>query len=150
MAKKPTTAKPGKMILKIGDGADPENVAAPCGLTSKSITFSSSFGETRIPDCEDPDAATWLARNKHSLSAAVSGEGVLPAEVVETYWDFLKSSESRSVELSIGFSTGIMRWTGKMHLENFAPSGEDTQGSVMASIAMQSDGEIIGTWVPAA
>ncbi len=149
MARKPVTAKPGKMILKVSNGADPEVLTAPCGLTSKSITFSASFGETRIPNCDDPDAATWLARNKHSLSAAITGEGVLAAESVQTWSEFLGSSASRSIEITIGFSTGTMTWAGLFHLENFAPSGEDTQGTVMASIGLQSDGEVIGTWAAA-
>jgi len=147
---KAVTTKPGKMVLKIGNGASPEVIAAPCGLTSKSIAFSSSFGETRIPDCEDPDAATWLERNKHSLSAAISGDGVLAATVVELYWDFLNSSESRTCEVSIGFSTGTMTYSGKFHLENFSPGAEDTAGAVTASISLQSDGVISGDWVPKA
>lgn len=144
----PVTAKFGKMLVKLGDGADPEVFAAPCGLTSKSITFSKNLTEVDLPDCDDPDAETWLGRDVQNLSASISGDGILPAGAVETYWNAFKSPESINVEISIEYSTGTMLWEGAMHLESFEPNAEKG-GRVQASISLQSDGELTGTWTAA-
>ena len=145
----PVTARFGKMLIKLGDGATPTEVfAAPCGLTSKSITFSKNLSEVDLPDCDDPDAATWLGRDAQSLSAAVSGDGVLPASAIQTWWDAFKSTSPINVEISIEYSTGTMLWEGAMHVENFEPNAERS-GRVQAGIGMQSDGEMTGTWTAA-
>ncbi|MAU22544.1 phage tail tube protein [Martelella sp. FLE1502] len=145
----PVTARFGKMLIKLGDGATPTEVfAAPCGLTSKSITFSKNLSEVDLPDCNDPDAATWLGRDVQNLSASVSGDGVLPADAVETWWNAFKAVESINVEISIEYSTGTMLWEGAVHLESFEPSAEKG-GRVQASISMQSDGALTGTWTAA-
>lgn len=145
----PVTARFGKMLIKLGDGATPtEAFAAPCGLTSKSITFSKNLNEVDIPDCDDPDAAAWLGRDVQNLSASISGDGVLAAGSIETWWDAFKNTDSINVEVSIEFSTGTMLWEGAMHLESFEPNAENG-GRVQASIGMQSDGEMTGTWTAA-
>lgn len=145
----PETARFGKMLIKLGDGGTPTEVfAAPCGLTSKSIQFSKNLSEVDLPDCNDPDAATWLGRDVQNLSASVSGDGVLPADAVETWWNAFKSVDSINVEISIEYSTGTMLWEGAMHVENFEPNAEKG-GRVQSGIAMQSDGEMTGTWTAA-
>ena len=76
----------GKLLIKLGDGADPEVFAQPCGMTSKSLTFSKNTGETLVVDCDDEDQVTWLERNAESLSASVSGDGVLAASSIQPWW----------------------------------------------------------------
>ncbi|RWR28848.1 hypothetical protein D2T31_12105 [Sinirhodobacter populi] len=142
---KPETAKFGKMLIKIGNGETPEVLVAPCGFTSKSLTLSKNLNEVTIPDCDDPDAASWVARDVESLTASVSGDGVLAAAAVSVWQDFFDSTDSREVEISIVFSTGTMVWTGAMHLESLEVTGE-SGNRIQISVSMQSDGEMTGTW----
>ena len=76
----PTTARFGKFKVYLGDDGDPIVYTAPCGFTSKSLTLTKSLAEVNLPDCDDPDAVAWVGRDASSLSASVSGEGVLAAD----------------------------------------------------------------------
>ena len=59
----PTVAKPGAFVISLGDGATPEVFTAPCGLTTKAARWNRGLGEVNIPDCDDPDAVIWIARD---------------------------------------------------------------------------------------
>lgn len=145
---KPVTAKSGKMLIKIGNGATPEVLVAPCGFTSKALTLSKNLNEVPIPDCDAPDAAYWMGRDVQSLTASVSGDGLMAASAIPIWQGFFESTDSRAVEISIVFSTGTMVWTGDMHLESWEVTGEDGN-RVQTSVSMQSDGEMVGTWTDA-
>lgn len=143
----PTTARFGKFKIELGDGATPEVFSAPCGFTSKSLTLTKNLQEVNIPDCADPDAVAWVGRDAASLSASVSGEGVLASESVETWLDAFEDTESVNVRITITFATKVVQWVGKMHLSTFTPSA-DQGGRVTASVEMQSDGELVRTVTP--
>lgn len=73
----PVTMKYGSFQLLLGNGASPEVFTAPCGFTQKSFSRSKELNEVVIPDCDDPDAMAHTARDARSLSASISGSGVL-------------------------------------------------------------------------
>lgn len=141
----PTTAKFGAFIISLGDTADPPEFSAPCGFTSKALNLSKNLSEVNIPDCDDPDAAFWVARDVQSLSAAVTGEGVLAAESVPTWQAAFDSTDSVPVQIEIEFSTGTLAYTGLMHIESWN-IGAEQGGRVSSSVGMQSDGELVGLW----
>lgn len=145
---KPITARFGKMLIKLGDGAATEAFIAPCGFTSKSLSLSKNLNEVTIPDCDDPDAASWVARDVESLTASVSGDGVLAAAAVQTWQDYFDSNDSKNVQITVEFSTGTMMYVGSMHLESFEVSGE-SGNRIHVSVSLQSDGEMVGTWTAA-
>ncbi|WP_336801477.1 phage tail tube protein [Kaistia sp. MMO-174] len=140
----PTTAKFGKFIVKLGDGADPEVFAAPCGFTSKSLQLTKTLSEVSIPDCNEPDAPIVIGRDVQSTSASISGEGVLAAEAVEAWMDAYKSTDSVSVQLEITFSSGVLKFVGKMHVASIS-LGAEQGGRVTISVEMQSDGALVQT-----
>lgn len=139
---KPVTIRFGKFLVMLGDGASPEQFAAPCGFTSKSLTLTKNLTEVNIPDCDDPDEVAWVGRDAASLSAAVTGDGVLASESVETWLDAFESVDSISVAIELEFPTKTVRWVGKMHVSSFAPTSEQG-GRVTAAVEMQSDGELV-------
>lgn len=143
----PTTARFGKMRILLGDGAQPEVFAAPCGFSSKNITFSKNLQEIDIPDCDDPDAVSWIGRDAQNLSAVISGDGVAAAESVPDWDDAYRSVDSISAKVEIEFTTGMMVYDGKWQVDNMAYAAEQA-GRVTLSINMQSDGEILSTWTP--
>lgn len=136
-----TTARFGKFRVMLSDGASPEAFASPCGFTSKSLTLTKNLTEVNIPDCDDPDAVAWVGRDATSLSASISGEGVLASESVEAWLDAWESVESINVTIEIEFPVKTMVWTGRMHVATFSASSEQG-GRVTASVEMQSDGEL--------
>ena len=118
----PTTARFGKFKILLGDGADPENYTAPCGFTSKSMQLTKNLTEVNLPDCDDPDAVAWVGRDAQSLSAQVSGEGVLNSESVDKWLAAFESVESIGVKVIIEFPAKTITWTGKMQNLHLDPA----------------------------
>lgn len=143
----PSTLRPSKMRVLLGDGADPETFSAPCGLTSKSLTLNKNLSDVSIPDCDDPDAPYWLARDVESLSMEISGEGLLAAEY-EANWNAANfSTEPVNVRVELEFTTGTRVFAGAFHV-TASYSGQQGQ-RVSINVSMQSDGIIASTWTPA-
>lgn len=140
----PSTTKFGKFRVMLGDGGSPEQFAAPCGFTSKSLTMTKNLNEVIIPDCDDPDAVSWVGRDAASLSMQVSGEGVLASESVETWLDAFESGDPVNVRVEIEFPAKTIVWEGFMHIASLNPSAEQG-GRVQLAVEMQSDGEMART-----
>ena len=143
----PVTTKGGKVRVMLGSGSGPVVYAAPCGFTSKSVTFNKGLEETTIPDCDDPDAIDWVGRDAISLSIDVSGEGVLASESSETWLDAWENEESVPAKLEIEFPAKTITYTGFMHvatLELGAPNGR----RVTNNVSMQSDGKMVRAVTP--
>lgn len=142
---KPVTTKGGLLRILLGNSATPIVYTAPCGLTSKSLTISKGMEEVNIPDCDDPTAIDWVGRDATSLSMAVSGEGVLAQNAVETWLDAAESPDSVPVKIEMEFPTTTWTWTGYMHVESAELGAGSNTGRVTINISMQSDGEMVRT-----
>jgi len=134
----PVTIKGGKVKVLLGSGS-PVVFAAPCGLTSKSVTLNKGLEEVNIPDCADPDAVPWLGRDATSLSMSISGEGVLASESVETWLEAFESVESVPVQVVWEFPAKTITWEGNMHVESIETTGENGRRVTM-TVSLQSDG----------
>lgn len=142
----PTTLKGSKVRVLVGNGATPEVFGAPCGLNERGITFTKNLNEISIPDCDDPDLVNWLGREADTLSASISGQGLLAQEAEPTWWAWFSSSLSRNVRLEFLNDANVRQffYTGKFHLSSFEVSA--TRGErVTVTIAAQSDGTITRT-----
>jgi predicted secreted protein len=143
---KPTTLSAAKLLIMIGDGAGPEVFTAPCGLTSRGINFSKETNDTNVPDCDDPDAPAWIERVTVSLSASVSGSGVLAKEALGTWKEFFFSTATKNCKVMLDGGTGWGHWLGAFHCTTFNVTGE-LGDKVQVEVELQNDGEI--AWVDA-
>lgn len=138
----PVRIKGGKVRVLLSTADSPNDYTAPCGFTSRSITFNKGLNEYALPDCDDPDAVNWQGRDATSLSISVSGEGVLASASVETWFDAWDDVESTGVKIEMEFPSKTITWTGFMHVENItsdAPNGQ----TVTMNVSLQSDGEMV-------
>jgi len=140
----PVTARFGKFRVLLGDDATPTVFSAPCGFTSKSLTFTKDLTDVNIPDCADPDKVAWVGRDASSLSAAINGEGVAAAESAETWLDAFENVESVPVKVELEFPAKTVTWTGAMHISQLE-IGAELGGRVTLNVQMQSDGELVRT-----
>lgn len=141
---KPTTTRGGKIRVMLGNDASPQVFSAPCGLSQRSITLSKGLNEVQIPDCDNPDEVTWTGRDASSLSIAISGEGVLASESIETWVEAWEDVESVDVRVEVEFPVTTYIWTGKMHVETLEIGANNGERATI-SVSMQSDGEMVRT-----
>ncbi len=139
---KPTTIKGGKVRVLLGNGDDPLTYSAPCGFTSKSLTLTKATEDVALPDCDDPDLVPWLGRDVTSLSMAISGEGVLASESVETWLDAWESEDSIPAKVEIQFPAKTITWTGFVQVTTLTIGHTSTLGRVTNNVELVSDGEM--------
>lgn len=144
MAQAQTFRFSGYRVL-LGDGADPEVFSAPCGFTERSISFNRELAETNVPSCSDEDAPSWLERDVTSMSATISGQGVLEATALPIWLGLLSTTASFNARVELwreGVKVG--HWQGAFALESFETAG--TKGErVTVNVSMPSDGEVVYT-----
>lgn len=142
-----TSIRGGKIRVLL-ETDTPGVYVAPCGFTSRSITFTKNLEEVTVPDCDDPDKVDWIGRDAVSLSISVSGEGVLALESVDIWDEAWQSPESVNAKIEYEFPSKTVTWTGKMHVENFEDAGNNGQRATR-NVSLQSDGEMVRTSTPA-
>src|SRR5215211_9165742 len=97
----PVTINSSKLLIQLGDGGSPELFLPPCGLTTKGITFTKATNDIAVPDCDDPDLVPNIERGVVSLSATISGSGVLAMEAKDTWLAWKDDTNSRNVRVVI-------------------------------------------------
>lgn len=133
-----TTLKFGSFLVELGDGASPEVFTAPCGLNTRSFNLTAAANETNVPDCDTPDAASWLERDITSLSRSISGAGVVADEDFDTWNTWAESGDSKNVKIVLGARI----WIGPFKCTKLDITGN--RGSrVTFNVTLDSDGEIV-------
>jgi predicted secreted protein len=133
-----------KLLLKIGNGADPEQFFAKCSINAaRGITFTAATNEFEIPNCDDPDQIAWVAREKKSISVALSGAGMLDTTDVSFFFEYLTDENSRNcqVVVDVPSADGGVVFEGAYHLTDFSITG-DRGAKQECSISLASDGEV--------
>ncbi|MFZ2869845.1 phage tail tube protein [Zavarzinia sp.] len=139
----------GLIALMLGDGATPTEVfEAPCGVTSLTVTTNVETNTTNIPDCEDPDLASWLAIDEISRQKQVSGGGLLAQASADTWneWDLAGGYKNVRVYTNLSAANGGGYLVGPALLTAYEQSGERGQ-RWQNSFTITFDGK--PTWVPA-
>ncbi len=140
----PLTAKFGKFRILLGDGASPEVFAAPCGFTSKAITWTKGLTEINLPDCIDPDAPASVGRDVENLSVSVNGEGVLAAESIDEWILMQEAVVATNVRIEIDIGIFTHTWNGGMLMGEMGINAEQG-GRCTITVNMSSDGTMIHT-----
>jgi hypothetical protein len=83
-----------------------------------------------------------VGRDVESLTASITGEGVMAAESAADWMDAFESTSSVSVKVEIEFPLVTWTYTGKMHISSMTLAAEQG-GRVSNNVEMQSDGELV-------
>ena len=73
----PTTLSFNGLLVQLGDGANPETFASPAGFTDKAYKTKIATGSTDVPDADNPDLPMWQEIESKTISAEITGSGVL-------------------------------------------------------------------------
>jgi predicted secreted protein len=133
-----------KLLLKVGDGAEPEVFAQYCSINAeRGITFTATTNDVDIPDCEDPDLLAWVVREKASLSVSVTGSGTLNTPDVEDFFAWFNSPDAKNCKIivDVAAADGGVTFTGAFHLTEFSLTGNRGE-KMQASVSLASDGAI--------
>lgn len=118
----PTVIPGTKLFILLGDGASPETFASPCGLTSQGVDFTASTNTTLIPDCDDPEAPAWEAKDINALSVQVTGTGVMAVESFDIWNDWFQNAEIRNVQIKLD-APSLGYWVGAFILSSLRYGG---------------------------
>lgn len=133
-----------KLLLKVGDAGSPEVFTTYCTVNAaRGITFTAAANEFNIPDCDDPDLIGWLAREKVSLSVAVTGAGILNTPDVEAFFTWWSSENSQNCQIVVDVlaADGGRIFEGAFHLTEFAITG-DRGAKMQCTLTLASDGQV--------
>ncbi len=92
-----------QLLIKIGDGADPEVFAHPNLINaSRGIEFSADTEAGELVDLADQSAPAATTAYVKSTSFTVSGDGRMSAADTQAWIEWLKSGEAKNVRLTDG------------------------------------------------
>lgn len=89
------------LLVKLGDGADPEVFSHVCGINSTGISFTTNTNETPVFDCNDIDAPAVIEKIVSSKSHEISGSGLVDTESIATWMDFYDSGTAKNCVITI-------------------------------------------------
>lgn len=141
-----TTYPFSKFLVKIGDGASPEVFTDPCGLTTKGFTRTANMNDTNVPDCDNPDAPSWLGRDVVSYQGNIAGSGVVAQESFDIWEDWWNAGTTRNVRIELG-SPPVNAWTMPAKLQEFTQTAE-RGNKVQMTVNLVSDGAIVPMVIP--
>ncbi|KTR07335.1 hypothetical protein NS365_04565 [Aureimonas ureilytica] len=135
----PQTMRFGKFRVLLGNGATPEVFTAPCGFTSRSFSRSKELTDVTVPDCDDPDAPSHVARDVRSLSSSISGSGILAKSALPVWEKAFESTESVNCRVEMDWGATKITYEQRFHISSMELTADDG-ARVQLSIQMESDG----------
>lgn len=139
---RPTTMKGSQLVLELGDGATPEVFTAPCALNTKGINFTATANEQSVPDCDTPDDPLWIDRVIQTLSASITGSGILALESYATWRTWFLSGLARNVKVRFNVAApNAGSYIGEYVLTTFNTTGNNGELATV-EVEMQSSGEV--------
>jgi hypothetical protein len=113
----------GNFLVLLGNGADPEDFVAPCGVKSRSFDRSTNFNDTPVEDCDDPDAVDWMERDPVSQSASLPMAGNAADQSFDIWDAWYQSHAAKNVRVEMGARV----WEGQAKIQDLKIQGEKGQ-----------------------
>lgn len=114
-----------QLLLKVGDGADPEVFASPVLINmDRSVSMTTNFSEVEIPHPTSQTTPGSILRFVRSVDYTISGAGKLHEDDLADYLAWIKSGASKNIRAEIGgTSNGGQFIAGAFYLETFELTG---------------------------
>ncbi|MFN3585188.1 phage tail tube protein [Phenylobacterium sp.] len=135
-----------KLLLKMGDGASPEQFTAACSITAKTVNFEGQENTFDIPDCNDPEAISWLVSEMASKRVTIEGSGTLNSPDFDSFFDWWDGGQDKNckVILDVPAVDGGRILSGAFKLPSFQLTGNRGE-KANVSISVASSGPVTKT-----
>lgn len=105
------TIKFANVIVMLQDQDTAAQYAAPCGVEQLTMTINIESNTTNVPDCDDPDLASWLETDIVSQQMTIEGEGVLDTDAMQVWQDWWHGANSGQ-EINVRFFRDLLTANG--------------------------------------
>jgi len=116
-----------KLLIQIGDGADPEVFTHPCLInTTRGVTYTTNLTDTEVADCADQSLPAKIVRKAKSIDFTPSGAGKVDKASVWFYIQWWASGGAKNAKI-VQNETGVnggFTGTGQLLLKQFELKGE--------------------------
>jgi TP901-1 family phage major tail protein len=133
------------LLVKIGDGADPEVFSNLCGLNSKAMTINNSSIDVTTPDCSTPGGALWTETLNGLKNVSITGDGFFEDSASELRMNTVAMAADNVCNFTVtvpAFGT----YAGAFRIASLEFGGE-TEGGVTYSLSLESTGAVTFTAV---
>jgi TP901-1 family phage major tail protein len=127
------------MLIKIGDGADPETFAYLAGINSKTLTINNAAIDATTADESDPGGELWAQSLNGLKSVSVSGDGIF---IGGTDQEERLNAVAEASDPIANFEVIVPdfgTYAGEFRVTTSGLGGE-TEGAVTFSLALESTG----------
>lgn len=110
------------LLIKMGDGADPEVFTSVCGFRARSFSMSTAEVDTTVPDCETPGNVVQKTSTPGIADRTFSGSGLFDNNVTgKAVADASRLGSENNYEVVVpGYGT----FSGSYIITEFEWSGE--------------------------
>lgn len=140
--------RPGRsLILYLGaESGETVTYTAPCAFPEKSFEFAKTIEEEAIPDCDDPSKAPWIEGEVSGRQLRINGSGMMAETSLAMWNDAWESDDPILFRGDLVKTDGsIVRWSGKLHVENLQFQAPGDHQKIRISVNAQSHGEVART-----
>ena len=89
-----------RLVIQLGDGADPEVFAHTCGANAFGITLTNNLGENTVLDCDDPlDVPPAVVRHLESQDTSATISGMVTTEAWPTWRAWADGGTEKNIKL---------------------------------------------------
>lgn len=136
-----------KLLITLGDGADPEVFAHPCGANSRALTMTNNMGEEALLDCDDPlgqPAAIYRWLESQDTSIELSGRVSVSSFGVWRAWSDSGLAKNIRIEIMNNTTDGGGYYAIPAILGTFEMTGEG-KGTITFTASISASGPRVWT-----
>lgn len=132
-----------RLIIQLGDGADPEQFAHTCGANTFGVTLTNNLGENTALDCANPlDVPAAIVRHLESQDTSATIAGMVTTEAWPTWREWADAGDEKNIKLFLDESAANNGgfWTLPAYLTGLELSKESS-GKVTFSASISGAGQ---------
>ncbi len=110
------------LLIKIGDGADPEVFTNLCGLKTRSFNMSANEVDTTIPSCTNPGGPVQKTSRPGIANRTFTGSGnFVSSSASDVFMNHVRASEAFNAQVIV---PGDGTYQGSWMVTDFSFSGD--------------------------